>query len=252
MKRISFVLLALLLMAVVRDLWAVTATAAPRLEQPTCLFFTETAGGKGGFSVCDDASANFRSAFEQWGLQKIGYPISQRYNRDGFVTQAFQKAIMQWRPDSNSVALVNIFDDLHNAGFDTRLLETRQTPTQLPAGWDGNLSFGEVIVKRQALLDTRLALRQTYFASTDPLTFYGLPTSTVQDMGNHYAIRLQRAVLQEWKEHVPWARAGEVTIANGGDIAKELGALPPAAQIPEGGISTAQPPTAVPQPTLPP
>ncbi len=82
-----------------------------------CLFFTETAGGQGGFSVCDDGQANFRAAFDAWGLQKIGYPISQRYVRDGFVTQAFQKAIMQWRPDGNYVALVNIFDDLHNDGF---------------------------------------------------------------------------------------------------------------------------------------
>lgn len=54
-------------------------------------------------------------------------------------------------------------------------------------------------------------------------------------MGNHYAIRLQRAVLQEWKEDVPWASAGEVTIANGGDIAKELGGLPSAALAPVTG-----------------
>ena len=48
-------------------------------------------------------------------------------------------------------------------------------------------------------------------------------------MGNHYALRTQRAVFQQWKEAVPWARAGEVTIANGGAIARELGWLPEAA-----------------------
>jgi hypothetical protein len=69
-------------------------------------------------------------------------------------------------------------------------------------------------------------MRTTYFNASDPLTFFGLPTSEVTDMGNHYAIRLQRAVLQEWKDDVPWARAGQVTIANGGDIAKELGVIP--------------------------
>jgi hypothetical protein len=78
--------------------------------------------------------------------------ISQRYERDGFVTQAFQKAIMQWRPDGAYVALVNIFDDLNRMGFDQRLLETRQTPLQFPAGWDGEgLSFQQVVQKRQAL-----------------------------------------------------------------------------------------------------
>ena len=223
-------------------------TAAPITQGTNCLLFTETAGGQGHFSVCDDTQANFRTAFEQWGLQKIGYPISRRYTRDGFVTQAFQKAIMQWRAESNSVVLVNIFDDLHNNGLDDTLLSTRQTPKQLPDGWDhggkhtlSDVPFNEVVTKRQALLDVRPALRNTYFASDDPLTFYGLPTSLVEDMGNHYAIRLQRAVLQEWKETVPWAKVGEVTIANGGDIAKELGALPAEALIPEGAATTPQP-----------
>ena len=239
-------------------LLAVWSMGAASVQAEGCLFFTETGGGQGGYSVCDDGEANFRTAFETWGLQKIGYPISRRYERAGFVTQAFQKAIMQWRPDGGYVALVNIFDDLHNDGFDQVLLETRQTPLQLPDGWDGEgLTFAQVVAKRQALLDARPALRDAYFAAGDPLTFYGLPTSLVTDMGNHYAIRLQRAVLQEWKENVPWANAGQVTIANGGDIAKLLGGLPPFALVPESGapVSASRPqPTAPPrpQPTAPP
>jgi glucose/arabinose dehydrogenase len=250
LKQTILYLLATLL--VVLPILSTTVTAAPT-EEAGCLFFTETGGGQGGFSVCNDGQANFRAAFEAWGLQKVGYPISRRYMHDGFVTQAFQKAIMQWRPESSRVALVNIFDDLHNAGYDDRLLQTRQTPKQLPPGWDGDISFGEVVQKRQALLNERLALPATYFSSSDPFTFYGLPTSEVGDMGNHYAIRLQRAVLQEWKEDVPWASRGEVTIANGGDIAKELGFLPAEAVIPEANGSNSRPtPTPAPQPTTPP
>ena len=45
-------------------------------------------------------------------------------------------------------------------------------------------------------------------------------------MGNHFAIRLQRAVLQQWKVAVPWANAGQVTIANGGAIGAEVGLFP--------------------------
>ena len=194
--------------------------APPITAGASCQTFSET-----GYRVCDDQNARFLSAFSTHGLQNVGYPVSQRFKRDGFITQAFQKAIFQWRPDSQRVAFVNIFDELHDRGFDTRLLEARQTPQQLPAGWDGNVGFDLVVQKRQALL-TRVALYNTYFGVSDPMTFFGLPTSLVQDMGNHYAIRLQRAVLQEWKQDVPWARAGEVTIANGGDIAKELGHLP--------------------------
>lgn len=239
MKRIIFALLALLLLTVPQ----LSAPAAA--QQENCLFFTETGGGQGGFSVCDDADARFRSAFESWGLLSVGYPVSQRYTRDGFVTQAFQKAIMQWRPESGSVALVNIFDDLHNSGFDQTLLERYQTPKQLPAGWDGEgLTFEQVVVKRQALLDERPALRAAYFASDEPLLFFGLPTSGVSDMDSHYAIRLQRAVLQEWKIEVPWAKAGEVTIANGGDIAKALGGLPAQALVPEASAPAPSEPVA--------
>ena len=211
------------------------ALARPAAAQaPTCQFFTETGGGQGGFSVCDDAQARFLSAFNSYGLQRVGYPISRRYERDGFVTQAFQKAIFQWRADTGTVAFVNIFDDLHNAGFDQRLLETRQTPFQLPASWDTpGATFEQVMQRRQGLLNARPAMRTAYFSVSNPLLFFGLPTSEVTDMGNHYAIRLQRTVLQEWKEDVPWARAGQVTIANGGDIAKELGGLPATALRPE-------------------
>src|SRR5207248_1098944 len=55
----------------------------------------------------------------------------------------------------------------------------------------------------------------------------------VEDMGSHYAVRLQRAVIQEWKVDVPWARAGETTVANGGDIMKEAGLVPSDALEPE-------------------
>jgi len=52
-------------------------------------------------------------------------------------------------------------------------------------------------------------------------------------MGNHFAVRLQRAVIQLWKVDVPWAKAGETTVANGGDVAKEAGLFPPDATTPQ-------------------
>ncbi len=212
-----------------------------------CQFYTQTASGNGGYSVCDDANASFLTSFNRYGLQNVGYPISQRFKRDGFITQSFQKAVLQWRPESNSAAFVNVFDELHNRGLDQQLLQARQTPFQLPEGWEGaNVPFQQAVTLRQALLNPRPALRSAYFAVSDPMTFFGLPTSEVKDMGNHYAIRLQRAVLQEWKENVPWARAGQVTVANGADIAKELGHFPAsvlvAETVPPTGGSVALPP----------
>ena len=37
---------------------------------------------------------------------------------------------------------------------------------------------------------------------------------------------MQRAVLQIWTQDFPWATAGQVTVANGGDVAKQLGMFP--------------------------
>jgi hypothetical protein len=212
--------------------------AAPAVEVGAdCRTASET-----GFDICDDANARFLSAYQSYGLQNVGYPISIRYQRDGFITQAFQKAVLQWRPDTGTIAFKNIFDELSKQSLDQRLFSSRQTPYPLPAGWDGEIPFDQVIQKRQALL-TRPALRAKYFAASDPLTFFGLPNSEVVDMGNHYAIRMQRAVLQEWKETVPWAAAGEVTIANGGDIAKEMAFLP-AFALTSHGAPAASAPTA--------
>ena len=39
-------------------------------------------------------------------------------------------------------------------------------------------------------------------------------------------VRCQRAVFQQWKQAVPWARAGDVTVANAGDIVKERASSP--------------------------
>ncbi|MBV9173314.1 MAG: hypothetical protein JOZ81_24885, partial [Chloroflexi bacterium] len=43
----------------------------------------------------------------------------------------------------------------------------------------------------------------------------------------------QRATLQYWKQQMPWADKGSVTVANGGDLAKEAGVFPWLAVTPE-------------------
>ena len=64
-----------------------------------------------------------------------------------------------------------------------------------------------------------------YYSVPNALALFGLPTSAVVDNGTHYAIRLQRAVIQQWKTDCAWARAGQATIANGGDLAAQAGAF---------------------------
>ncbi|MGB0385971.1 MAG: glycosyl hydrolase [Ardenticatenaceae bacterium] len=196
---------------------------------PNGHFYTQTGGEQGGFSVVDNGEARLWSEFQRLGgLQTVGYPISRRYEKDGFVTQAFQKLILQWRPEVGQVWPVNVFDELSKSGFDQTLLLTRQIPRALDSNFDPpGGSWPEIVAKRQALLDQNPAIRDAYFSVPNPLNVFGLPASQVTDMDNHYALRTQRAVFQQWKQDVPWANAGQVTIANGGDIAKELGWLSP-------------------------
>jgi hypothetical protein len=206
----------------------VGAQSAPDWDVAGGHFYTQTGGGSGkGYAVTDADGVGFWAAFQQvGGVEVVGYPVSQRFTHGGFVTQAMQKAVFQWRPESKSVAFVNVFDDLATAGKDQFLLEVRQTPRAQPFPAEAGKPFDEVVKIRQAALDARPAMKEIYFAARDPILQYGLPTSQVTDMGNHYAIRLQRAVIQEWKQDVPWARAGQATVANGGDIGKEAGLWP--------------------------
>ena len=204
------------------------SAAAADFDIPGGHFFTQTGGGGDvGFAVVDDGGARFWTEFQRLGgVAIVGYPLSQRFAWDGFTVQVMQKGVLQWRPEVGRAYFVNVFDRLSEAGKDDWLLTVRSTPKPLDAGFDAGRSWNEIVAARQALLDANPAMRSAYRAVPDPLNLYGLPTSPVVDNGNHYAIRLQRAVIQQWKVAVPWAKVGEVTVANGGEIGKETGVFP--------------------------
>ncbi len=195
-------------------------------------FYTETNGfpvgtSPMGYAIVDDAEAHLWTAFrEHGGVEVLGYPISHRFIWGGFVIQVTQKAVLQWRPEKHDVDFVNVFDELSKLGADAWLSSVRSIPPPLPPAFDHGLSWSQVVTHRLALLRDRPALLRRYRAAANPFDLYGLPTSPVVDAGPMYVVRLQRAVLQEWKVDQPWARAGQVTVANGGELAKEAGVFP--------------------------
>ncbi|MFN8533998.1 MAG: N-acetylmuramoyl-L-alanine amidase [Dehalococcoidia bacterium] len=193
-------------------------------------FFTQTAGDKpGGYSVTDEG-APFYSWFDKLGGQDtLGFPISRRFLWEGQPAQAFQKAILHWRPDQKRMVIVNTFDELTKAGKDAWMREVRLVPKPQPIPNEDKLDFGTIIVRRQALLEGNPAISARYWDADDPMARFGLPVSPVEDYGTVAVIRLQRAVLQQWKTTQPWAKAGDVVVANGGDVAKEAGLFPEAA-----------------------
>jgi hypothetical protein len=200
-------------------------------------FFSQTNGRQdspSGFSVTDADSVPLWTAFQSLGgVDVLGYPVSRRFVLDGFVIQVFQKAVLQWRPDQKTFAFLNTFDVLHDRGRDDWLETYRQTPRPLDTGADAGLAWERVVARHVALLDKAPpALKERFLADPQWLDHYGLPVA-VQEWSNSIVVRAQRATLQYWKEAVPWAAKGSVSVANGGDLAKEAGIFPWLAVTPE-------------------
>jgi hypothetical protein len=201
-------------------------------------FFTQTNGrplgaSAAGFAVTDSEGVRFWSEFQRLGgWPVIGYPITQRFMLDGFVTQAFQKGVLQWRPEVGQAYFLNTFDLMHDRGLDDWLRTYRQTPEPFDTSPDTGLSWEEVVQRHLSFLDGDEAIKARFLSNPDWLEHYGLPVSYA-DIGNSFVVRAQRATFQRWKEDVPWAAAGEVTVANGGDLAKEAYLWPVQAVVPQ-------------------
>jgi cellulase (glycosyl hydrolase family 5) len=187
-----------------------------------------------GFTVTDDDGVPLWSGFKALGgVDVLGYPVTRRFQMDGFTVQAFQKAVLQWRPDSKSFAFLNTLDVLHDRGRDDWLSVYRQTPPPADTSADGGLSWDRVVARHVAMLDkVPPPLKDAFLSDADWIDHYGLPVSTLETQ-NSVVVRAQRAALQYWKVAVPWAAAGSVTVANGGDLAKEAGVFPWLAVTPE-------------------
>jgi hypothetical protein len=180
-----------------------------------------TAGEVRGYAVTDADGVEIWSAYQRLGGPAyLGYPVSQRFSEDGAVLQVFQRGVLRHANPDAGVALVPLLDQLHAAGRDPELSSRWGIPElTLPA--PDQPTPEQMSDRLDALAREHPAVAA--YASNAPL---GLPTSTVEDQGSFSAVRFQRGVLQEWKEDVPWATAGEVTAANVGEMAVTLGMFP--------------------------
>jgi uncharacterized protein YkwD len=192
----------------------------------------ETEVPDAGFAVTDADGIPFWTEFQQLGgVQALGYPLSHRFVWEGFTVQVFQKVVLQWRPEADTFMFVNVFDRLNVAGYDDTLEDLLVPPWEYFE--EAGFTWDQIITSRQALLFENPALREAYFAVDDPLRWYGLPTSQIVTYDHVHSIRLQRAVLHQWLTDLPWAKAGEVTVANGGDLARGAGTFPAEALVPK-------------------
>ena len=213
----------------------VASASAPDYDIPNGHFFTQTAppgsAPGAGFSITDDGGIPFWTVYQRdGGLLQLGFPLTRRFIRDGFVTQVLQKAVLQWHSGTGQVEFVNVLDEMNNYGLDGWLAE-RLVPRHLMTD-DGHLPWAEIVRTRLELLNDSNELRRAYEAVPDPMRFYGLPTTGVVDYGPMETIRLQRAALQLWKVKTDFAEPGQVVVANGGELAFRAGLFPASARVP--------------------
>jgi hypothetical protein len=217
---------------------------------PNGYFFKEANGfggaGDAGYAVTDDDQATFWTEFQRYGGPSVvGYPISNRFVYRGFLTQAFQRLALQWRPEMGQAVPINVLDELSGRGSDAWLDAQRQVPPPDDTSADAGLDFDAVYARHVALLDAYPALEQVYLSDDNSLTRLGLPLS-VKNYGPFVAARFQRGVLQLWQVDTSFASAGTIIGGNAGDLAKEVGLWPTSAIVPAPISATANAPGATP------
>jgi hypothetical protein len=207
-------------------------------------FFTQVHGQPGappshGYAVTDSDGMTFWSEYQRLGGPTVlGYPLSRRFTADGATMQVFQRGVLRYDAAAERVRPLRLLDRLHEEGRDTALAAQWGVPLlETPAPAEAP---PEAVEDRLAALFADYPAFPAYLRSVpDPAATYGLPTSAVHDVGAFYVVRFQGGALQEWKQEVPWARAGDVTAANIGEIAVALGVFPDQAltPVPAAGAS---------------
>ena len=194
--------------------------------------FFERADADGvGFAIRNYADGpSFYDAYLRFGGdQTLGPPVSRPWVDDGgFAYQITQRALLQWSPADDRVAVANLFEHLNSAEFADELrarhIPDSETPPPLPTD-----------LAQQARLAwmTDRAIAETF--ANNPLElgnldasieFHGLPMSRPVRLGPFVVQRFQRTALQHWVEQVDGGPpVGSVVLVNAGDIYRDL-ALP--------------------------
>ncbi|HEX2972792.1 MAG TPA: hypothetical protein VHP11_10690 [Tepidisphaeraceae bacterium] len=219
-------------------------TASVNLTQldwdiPDGHFYTQTNGEvqgtkATGYSVTNTDGIPFWDEYQRLGsFMAVGYPLSSRFQWKGLTSQMFQKAVMQWNPDSKQVELNNVMDELHLAGKDDWLMKEYSVPRSVPDDFDVGRTWEQARDNRMLFIGKSQAMVDKYKSVPDPLKLYGLPSSGIEEIGDAKVIRLQRAVFRQWTKDMPGAMAGDITVANSGDMLLASGLATTAKTTPE-------------------
>src|SRR5688500_7528691 len=132
-------------------------------------FFSQAGGGEErGYALSNDGDVAFWRDYQRLGgVRTLGFPASWRYvGPDGFIYQATQAALLQWRPEQERAVLANAFDVMSDAGKDEWLLKSKAIPAPVADdGSQGDPTRSAAI--RLSWLDDE-GIRGYYFANPNP------------------------------------------------------------------------------------
>jgi hypothetical protein len=211
-----------------------------------------------GYTVVDDADASFWTEFRRFGgVEVLGYPVSRRYHYptdSGFLSQAFQRGILQWHPETGRATMANVFEQFTEQGRDDQL-EIAGIPRPRPN--DASMSFASDAERRMGWLVEPRFLARYFFdpvsqspfeAQEQAWDFFGLPQTApdrpvyLREKANgkygaplylpYVAQRFQKGGLQLFLADVPLdptivpgdGKQGCLAITAVGRLARRLGA----------------------------
>lgn len=184
-----------------------------------------------GFTVTNETEIPFWTAYRAYGgVDELGYPLSQRLTWRGATVQVMQRNILVWDAAGKQTTLANTFDLLHDLGHDQWLSDHKKVPPPFTSTLPATATWEEVRADRLSLLALDPVIEARYRANPRAEDSYGLPVS-IGEYDEVIVLRTQRAAFQHWKIDTDFAKAGDVTVANGGELAVEAGIVPADARL---------------------
>lgn len=200
-------------------------------------FYSQGGNGTGlGFSVVDNDSSDMWTGFNRrGGVPTLGYPITQPFHYKGFLTQAFQHAILRWDPVKKDVSFVNTLDELSGLGHDDYLLSHWQIPAHKIIDYgseldpNNDLEFEKIKSIHLDIIKGDMRLASMFDESKSWLDLYGLPVA-YSEMEGIRTLRTQRAVvrIREFGQRADGSVEVDVLldILETGYLAKDAGMFP--------------------------
>ncbi len=188
------------------------------------------AAGTLGYTITDELGLPFWTSFERLGgVERLGYPISHRFLWHGLPSQATQKAVLQWTPETGRVELVSVLDFLADSGREEWLRREWSVPERASVCDLESPTFDGVLRWLTRQTEGALPFQYYYGTAPDALALYGLPTSPPRDLGDRVVVRFQKTALQMSKSSLAGASPGSVTTLDAGEAVRLAGLVPPEA-----------------------